>query len=524
MDLSMNKLPPKFVNRNRSSSTTGNKRHNDGTNAYNKNSKYSKVGSPYGDLWRRFDGRQLDNLSDKPNPITKFSRSSRLFVGNLPPSMTEQELKDIFSKVGEAREIYLSGKSFAFLRMENDGLATIARTVLDGTLHKGFSIRVRFAQHAAQIKLSELDPTVSNQMLYQLFSVFGEVQHAEHFCNDKNEATGEGVVMFEKRNSATDAVAAINDYVISFTKNFKPIKAELATDNEDGGWPERLASKKRNLLDGKLMGPLVAKSNSFEENIGRKWKELYEIEKKRRDSFEAELKAEREKFENDIDFQIQEYEANRIREDIRLRQEQLEKYEASRRERFNRHPNEIGPVGSQVPNESFEQIGSFTNRQHFNEPHFNNNPGFNNIHGQIIRPPDNFNEGYHFHSGQNFGPPQGFGDNQYRNNQGPPCNLNTSFVPPSGMDHQGPQFGNFMSGPDSFNNPSFHGDQFSNSHSMLFNGPMSGPPMRGPNDRKFTSNQRNLNNKNKYSMKINKVPMKSKHKGAKFKIDPSKAM
>lgn len=62
------------------------------------------------------------------------------------------------------------------------------------------------------------------------------------------------------------------------------------------------------------MGPLVAKSNSFEENIGRKWKELYEIEKKRRVAFEAELKAEREKFENEIDFQIQEYEANRIRE------------------------------------------------------------------------------------------------------------------------------------------------------------------------------------------------------------------
>lgn len=86
-------------------------------NSYVKNSKYSKIGSPYGDLWRKFDGRQLDNLSDRPNPVTQYSRSSRLFVGNLPPSMTEQELKDIFSKVGEAREIYLSGKSFAFLRM-----------------------------------------------------------------------------------------------------------------------------------------------------------------------------------------------------------------------------------------------------------------------------------------------------------------------------------------------------------------------------------------------------------------------
>ncbi|CEF68056.1 RNA recognition motif domain and Nucleotide-binding, alpha-beta plait domain-containing protein [Strongyloides ratti] len=495
LDSSFNKLPQKLGNKNRSLSKSGNKRQNDGMNSYVKNSKYSKIGSPYGDLWRKFDGRQLDNLSDRPNPVTQYSRSSRLFVGNLPPSMTEQELKDIFSKVGEAREIYLSGKSFAFLRMENNGLATIARTILDGTIHKGFSIRVRFAQHAAQIKLSELDPTVSNQMLYQLFSVFGEVQHAEHFCNDKNEATGEGVVMFEKRNSATDAVAAINDYVFSFTKNFKPIKAELATDNEDGGWPERLASKKRNLLDGKLMGPLVAKSNSFEENIGRKWKELYEIEKKRRVAFEAELKAEREKFENEIDFQIQEYEANRIREDIRLRQEQLEKYEASRRERFNRHPNDIGPVGPQISNESFEQVGNFTNRQHYNEPPFNNNSGFNTMQNQMIRPPDNFNEGY-FHGGQNFGPPQGFGDNQYRNNQGPPpCNLNASFGPPSGMDHQGSQFRNFMGGPDSFNNPSFPGDQFPNNHSMMFNGPMNGPPMRGPNDRKFTSNQRNLSNK-----------------------------
>uniref|UniRef100_A0A0N4ZPJ9 RRM domain-containing protein n=1 Tax=Parastrongyloides trichosuri TaxID=131310 RepID=A0A0N4ZPJ9_PARTI len=496
-----NKTPSKQDNDKRSSSKSGYKRQNDGTNSFNRNSKYSKTGPQYGDLWRKFDGRPLDNLSDKPNPVTQYSRSSRLFVGNLPPNMTEDELKDIFSKVGEAREIYLSGKSYAFLRMENDGVASIARTVLDGTTHKGFSIRVRFAQHAAQIKISELDPTVSNQMLYQMFSVFGEVQHAEHFCNDKNEATGEGVIMFEKKNSATDAVEAINNYVVSFTKTIKPIKAELATDNEDGGWPERLASKKRNLLDGKLPGPLVAKPNSFEENVGRRWKELYEIENKRRLAFEAELKSEREKFESDIYFEIQEHEANRIREDIRQRQEQLERYEASRRERMNRHPNDIQGI-----NESCDQGGNFVNRQNFNENQFENNVGFNPIQNQMIRPPDNFNDGYHFQGGQNFGPPQPFNDNQFRN-----------FGPPGGMEHQMNQFAGFMGGSESFNNPPYQGEPFPNNHPMMFNGPMNGPPLRGSNDRKFSNtNQRNFVNKNKFGLKINKPPMKSKQKSQKF--------
>uniref|UniRef100_A0A915L7C4 NOPS domain-containing protein n=1 Tax=Romanomermis culicivorax TaxID=13658 RepID=A0A915L7C4_ROMCU len=77
--------------------------------------------------------------------------------------------------------------------------------------------------------------------------------------------------------------------------------------------------------------PRFAVPGSFEFEFGNRWKEVYRIERIRREQLERELKDAREKLESEMDFAYQEYQAAQLREDLRRRQEELERLEASRR-------------------------------------------------------------------------------------------------------------------------------------------------------------------------------------------------
>lgn len=54
-------------------------------------------------------------------------------------------------------------------------------------------------------------------MLYHTFSAFGEVERAVHIVDEKGKPTGEGVIEFERKNSATEALNQIKDRVFLIT-------------------------------------------------------------------------------------------------------------------------------------------------------------------------------------------------------------------------------------------------------------------------------------------------------------------
>jgi hypothetical protein len=109
--------------------------------------------------------------------------------------------------------------------------AESAKEALDGKSIKGRQIRVRFAVHGATIKVAnfilynknrhfkvkELSPAVSNEMLHLTFSAFGEVERAIHIVDEKGRPTGEGIIEFEKKNSAQEALAQIKERVFLMT-------------------------------------------------------------------------------------------------------------------------------------------------------------------------------------------------------------------------------------------------------------------------------------------------------------------
>lgn len=88
---------------------------------------------------------------------------------------------------------------------------------MDGKTIHGRQIRVRFAVHGATIKVKELAPVVSNEMLYLTFSAFGEVERAVHIVDEKGKPTGEGIIEFERKASAVDALGQIKERVFLMT-------------------------------------------------------------------------------------------------------------------------------------------------------------------------------------------------------------------------------------------------------------------------------------------------------------------
>jgi len=65
-----------------------------------------------------------------------------------------------------------------------------AKRELDGQMRKGRALKVRFAPHSAAVKVKNLTPWVSNELLEKGFSVFGEVSliqvisfHCFVFCD-----------------------------------------------------------------------------------------------------------------------------------------------------------------------------------------------------------------------------------------------------------------------------------------------------------------------------------------------------
>jgi RNA recognition motif-containing protein len=64
-------------------------------------------------------------------------------VGNLNYSVTDKELKELFSNHGEVKEVnIIEGKGFGFVEMSNQAEAEKAKEELNGTEFKGRTLKV----------------------------------------------------------------------------------------------------------------------------------------------------------------------------------------------------------------------------------------------------------------------------------------------------------------------------------------------------------------------------------------------
>ena len=70
-------------------------------------------------------------------------QGSKLYVGNLSYSVTNEALEEMFSNYGEVKEVnIIEGRGFGFVEMSNPSEAEKAKEALDGSDLEGRTLRI----------------------------------------------------------------------------------------------------------------------------------------------------------------------------------------------------------------------------------------------------------------------------------------------------------------------------------------------------------------------------------------------
>ncbi|KAH0545864.1 Hrp65 protein, partial [Cotesia glomerata] len=258
----------------------------------------------------------------------KFSGRNRLYVGNLTNDISEEEIKNMFSPYGEISELFVNKeKNFAFLRMDYRINAEKAKHELDGTMRKGRPIRVRFSPHSSAIKVKNLTPWVSNELLEKSFSVFGEIERAIVIVDDRGKSMGEGIVEYVRKPSALMALRKCNEGCYFLTASLRPVVVESLEQQDDiDGYPDKNIQRKNpEFFKAREIGPRFAQQGSFEHEYGTRWKQLHELYKQKEKALKREMAMEEEKLEAQMEFARYEHETELLREQLRLREADRER-------------------------------------------------------------------------------------------------------------------------------------------------------------------------------------------------------
>ncbi|CAD7694142.1 unnamed protein product [Nyctereutes procyonoides] len=200
----------------------------------------------------------------KPGEKT-FTQRSRLFVGNLPPDITEEEMRKLFEKYGKAGEIFIhKDKGFGFICLETRTLEEIARVELDNMSLRGKQLHVRFACHRS-------------------FSVFGQVERAVVITDDRGRPSGKGIVEFSGKPAARKALDRCREGSFLLTTFPRPVTVEPMDQLDDEeGLPEKLVIKNQQFHKEREQPPRFAQPGSSEYEDATCWKALMEMENRSR--------------------------------------------------------------------------------------------------------------------------------------------------------------------------------------------------------------------------------------------------
>ncbi|XP_038657089.1 splicing factor, proline- and glutamine-rich [Scyliorhinus canicula] len=268
------------------------------------------------------------SLLRKPGEKT-YTQRCRLFVGNLPADITEDDFKRLFGKYGDPGEVFINkGKGFGFIRLESRTLAEIAKAELDDTPMRGRPLRIRFATHSAALTVRNLSPYVSNELLEEAFSQFGQVERAIVIVDDRGRSTGKGIVEFATKPAARKALERCNEGVFLLTASPRPVIVEpMEQYDDEDGLPEKLAQRNPMYQKEREHPPRFAQHGTFEFEYSQRWKSLDDMEKQQRDQVEKNMREARDKLENEMEDAYHEHQAMLLRQDLMRRQEELRRME-----------------------------------------------------------------------------------------------------------------------------------------------------------------------------------------------------
>jgi len=297
-----------------------------------------------------------ESANEKPTE-KKFTGRCRLFVGNITPDISEDEFKKLFEPYGEVSEVYVnSSRGFGFIRLDYRHNAEAAKAALDGLQRKGRVLRIRFATHGAALKVKNLHSYVSNELLEQSFSQFGDLERCVVIVDDRGKSTGEGIVEFVRKPGANSALRRISEGVFLMGVDPKPIHVEpLEQKDEEDGMPEKFLTKTDQYKKEREKEPRFAPPGTFEYEFGMRWKQLEDLEKQRIEQIKKDTEEARIKLEDEMQNALYEYQADQIRQDLLRQQEELRRLEELRNSDRQRRLQEMERRREQIDRQAEER-------------------------------------------------------------------------------------------------------------------------------------------------------------------------
>ncbi|XP_043929134.1 paraspeckle component 1 isoform X2 [Protopterus annectens] len=272
----------------------------------------------------------------KPGEKT-YTQRCRLFVGNLPNDISDEDFRQLFAKYGEPGEVFINrDRGFGFIRLETRMLAEIAKSELDGLMMGSRPLRVRFATHGAALSVRNLSPFVSNELLEEAFSIFGPVERAVVIVDDRGRPTGKGFVEFTAKPSARKALDRCSEGCFLLTSAHYPVIVEPMEQFDDDGLPEKLFQKTPQYLQEREQPPRFAQPGTFEFEYASRWKALDVMEKQQREQVDKNVREAKERLEGEMDTARQEHQLMLMRQDLMRRQEELRRLEELRNQELQK--------------------------------------------------------------------------------------------------------------------------------------------------------------------------------------------
>uniref|UniRef100_A0A670YJE7 Non-POU domain containing octamer binding n=1 Tax=Pseudonaja textilis TaxID=8673 RepID=A0A670YJE7_PSETE len=211
---------------------------------------------------------------------------------------------------------------------ETRTLAEIAKVELDNMPLRGKQLRVRFACHSASLTVRNLPQFVSNELLEEAFSMFGQVERAVVIVDDRGRPSGKGIVEFSGKPAARKALDRCSEGSFLLTTFPRPVTVEPMDQYDDEeGLPEKLVIKNQQYHKEREQPPRFAQPGSFEYEYAMRWKALIEMEKQQQEQVDRNIKEAREKLEMEMEAARHEHQVMLMRQDLMRRQEELRRME-----------------------------------------------------------------------------------------------------------------------------------------------------------------------------------------------------
>lgn len=192
------------------------------------------------------DSNQMSDYSLRNGNDEMYQRNdsnkTNLIINYLPQTMTQDEIRSIFSRIGEIENCKLvrdkaTGQSlgYAFVSYKNPDDSERAINVFNGLQLQNKTIKVSYARPSsdaikgANLYISGLPKTFSQQDLEHMFGQFGRIITSKILI-DKNTGvpSGVGFVRFDQRSEADLAIHSLNGKI---PKNLKdPIQVKFANN------------------------------------------------------------------------------------------------------------------------------------------------------------------------------------------------------------------------------------------------------------------------------------------------------